>query len=442
MTELLELLASKGFDSKENLKRDIFKLSDEKLMMLVDEMQMEVNKSDQNLSEYTPYTFVASSDMAGTSGCMETSCKLSRAHDFSLFSSLYADKVYVNFSSINNPHFFEIYKGDSYGLRYSIANDLLLINEYAPLIKNNIIQIPKPELQLCKECANKIIGTDLEGEHFDKILEHYSTSITVEAFLDEGSFGYNLKNLIDLFEHDEMIFEDNDMPNSIKKKVKASTDNRYLLSYEECIEFRIIEGFLTNELNTLRINALESRLFNTKYLTSRVFDSKVLDSAFQQKNNQPISINSTFPLYSLPILSEVPIEKILDIRKSYYSAFLDYRVAINKAAKEQQKGMTAKGLNEIYEDVIYPSFVDLEKCIANFKTGTLKKALGNVTVIASSVGIGVSTGLVPTDVASIVTALGGVTALTTAGSKLVDWSRSKDELKDNDFYFLWKLIKS
>lgn len=444
MNKLLELMDEKGLNNKEKIKDSIFNTNFDKLVVLVEKMIKAVNTQDEKLDVYTPFSFVASSEMAGTGGCSEILCRLKRAKEFSYYSALYADKVYIDLECINNPHFADNNKIDEFEFKYKLFRDLVVLNELSPLIYDNIVKIIKPEFNICNSCVNELLGplstkidiNKMENIYIDKV----DISVTFEADLF-NYYTYDFNNLNELFEHGSFTYSTKNIDESILKKLIKSPTNKYRFTKEDIKISGILKELFEIESQDLKYHMLESRILNFRYLTSKLFDTHVLALATSPEIENTREIKKRVPVYNLPIISGISIEKILQLRELENDAFMNYRLALNNAAKERIKVGSQKEIDEIYDDIIYPKFIELEKKMNKIKSGTYKKVLGEFIVIGSLISLGVSTGFIPSDPKSIITTLGGVAALTKAGSSIVDWARKNDEIKDNDFYFLWKLKK-
>ncbi len=60
-----------------------------------DEYVGELVYQDWEISDYTPYIFSPTQEVAGFGGCSNIKCKINRADRFTKFSSLYSDVIYL-----------------------------------------------------------------------------------------------------------------------------------------------------------------------------------------------------------------------------------------------------------------------------------------------------------------------------------------------------------
>lgn len=443
MNKLIDLMDEKGLKSSKEIIDSVRDSDIDTLYDFICEAKKIINSNEIDGRNYTPYSYVASPETSGTGGCAERNCRLKRAEEFAYYSALYADKVYIELESINNPHFFNR-ASNRRPIKYRLTNDILIINKLLPLIDRGIVEIIKPQFNLCKSCAAKLMKplnsyidvNELENEYIEK------AEVTVEINKNHslGKYCYTINNLDELFEHGSIIFFRDAIDEEILEKLIKSVANIYHFTKDEIKKTHIIRDILEIESVELKHNLLKSRIFNLKYLTSKTFDSHILELSYNSEESLR-DIQKRIPVYKLPIIAGKDLEKILLIRDNENEAFLQYRIALNKAAKERIKSGSQLELNEIYDDIIYPALTQLDRKVGQVMSGNLSKYFGGLAVIGGVVSVGVAKGLIPADTKGILSALGGTAALVKAGFSIIDTKRKNNEVKDNDFYFLWKLRK-
>ena len=114
------------------------------------------------VSEYTPFTFLPNADISGSGGCDDISCKIERAIDFSIFTALYADKVYIKLNFITSEHY-ELYDIDKiasdsekeFEYKRRTCQDLCLIIAYFELIEKGIVCIIPARYMICTDCFQR-----------------------------------------------------------------------------------------------------------------------------------------------------------------------------------------------------------------------------------------------------------------------------------------------
>jgi len=92
-------------------------------------------------------------------------------------------------------------------------------------------------------------------------------------------------------------------------------------------------------------------------------------------------------------------------------------------------------------DVIDPSIAQLDSKVKQAKRDLVKKPIRSLIGVVGVISFGISTGIVPPDMATIAKAIG----LVKFGSNMIEHTMAigdeEDAIKNNNFYFLWKLRK-
>jgi len=197
-------------------------------------------------------------------------------------------------------------------------------------------------------------------------------------------------------------------------------------------------------LDLIDINGLDTEEEIIKYATrAKTEDLIILANAMRRAvdvNDHKLNEHSPFSFIASPEVSGAGgcFERSCRLKRTdsfaIYSALYADKVYININIINNHHFFQA-----FNNDIIYPSFSQLNSSLRKLHRNSVKKVIGQFFVTASVVSLGVYTGFVPADPKSILTALGGVGAFTKAGSSVIDWSRKKDEIKDNDYFFLWRL---
>ena len=72
-----------------------------------------------------------------------------------------------------------------------------------------------------------------------------------------------------------------------------------------------------------------------------------------------------------------------------------------------------------------------------------KKTFSTIVMVGSVISAGVYTGIIPPNAPEILAAIGGTSVMTSAGINVMNnLTNKKSTLRENDFYFLWKLKDS
>jgi len=237
-------------------------------------------------------------------------------------------------------------------------------------------------------------------------------------------------------------------PDWLLKKVKASVGTQpakeLKLSSKQIARARILEGRLTTIAHDIWVQHFTSTILglNAKYLTNRDIDISFLnaiseDDDFTRYNH----ILRTHLLYELPVLQNVPLTSLLDIRAKEHDSFLLYRNAINEVVKQYISGrrsLSGREAKEIYEDVVYPKLCELNAKVNSIRRSLVKKSVRDVSITSSIVTVGLFSGLLPLE---LLIGLGGIKITKDVLDSIVQSIQTPQEVRNDNFYFLWKLSK-
>jgi hypothetical protein len=165
-----------------------------------------------------------------------------------------------------------------------------------------------------------------------------------------------------------------------------------------------------------------------------------LEGKFLQMSGPP-SVQDVLFRLELPILEQVPIKDLIEIRNGESEAFTAFRNALREAATERVKLATAETASVIAEqirlDVIQPSLDNIRLHLAKAQ-GSLAKKIGvGIFLGALATGCGLllgPVGLVP----ALAISAGIGTTVTATGTAAAKYLDETTDLSLEAMYFLWK----
>lgn len=434
MSKVIDYLYELGLTSLEKIESYFLK-TDIDTILSFDEYIGELVYMDWKIAEYSPYSFAPSIDVSGFGGCSEIGCKIRRANKFIKFSSLYSDYIYLIINSITNPHSMDFTPEQIDNYREELISDYSLILLYSDLIREGIARIIPSHFSVCPDCFAKYVYNTNELDKLKPIAKGYALKAHMEVteyFHDQNLSFIRLSNLPELFpDHDGLFAVQGGIISDVCKTVSSFP---YIIT-----DTNIVHGFIEENLFkqfiTTKFETFISSSYQSKYITSKVSDKSLID------RTSPRTIgNAPPPIFEMPFLENIGPKAILDLRKSEYDAFNEYRIAIDKASKHYLTSSTDSEFRDIYDDIVYPAFVKIDGMFKRAKRAHTIKTLCELAVVSSTVTLGIMNSAIPKDPISIVAAAGGSTALLTQLGKVIDRKISSgNELEQQDFYFLWKL---
>lgn len=449
MSKLTEYLSELNINTNASLENYINNSNIETIYNLVIYLRQLIDK-DFFKPEYSPFSYVPSDELSGSGGCSNVSCKIERANNFAKFSALYADYIFIKLQSITFEHFEELDIEDfiedpdmDYNFRYSIFCDISIINSYTDLINKKIAYIEPTRKLYCKDCFQKtLLSLDVPVD-INPIIQFVKDNVVVSVIdndIENNYVAVRLENVDSFFTNETRTFVLrekflNDLPHSYQI---TETLDKNLTAVSDFISDIVESSFVDSCYYSAYCNNNHSKLITSVPATA----------LFMQyaKNASPINdvVNTLakLPEYTLPLAVNVNMEKVLHLREIEKESFNRYRIALNNAIQEQCKTDSTSDWHKIYDDIVYPEFCNLDLKLKNLKHGAFKKTLRSIGLSTAIVSAGVLSGVISKDWSSILASLGGTSGTIELGNNLLNNSTPiKEQLRENDYYFLWKLNK-
>lgn len=447
MSKVIEYLKEVNLDNEKNIKNYIKNSTTEELIIFIEYLRNLINQ-DYVVKKYNPFSFVPNNELSGTGGCEEISCKIKRANRFAIFSSLYAEDVYIQLNLITNPHDdFDIDEIDNddetySDFRYMLECDLSILNVYSKLIESGIVHITPPKHLYCKECFHKeILGIEnfIDIEPIKKTLLN-KVKLYVNSYdKDLNLLTFNVENIDEFFpEHGQIFIAPQ---NNLIKLSNSSIKPGTLITNSNLIN-DFIDNFVNDEFISTSYYASYCKNNNAKLITNKISDSMFMNLANQtNRHNNGLNCYNTIPKYDMPFVTDITVEKALQLREVEGESFNKYRIALNKAISEQHKTNSTLEWNDIYDDILFPAFCELDEKLKNIRNGIYKRTFCEIALVATVISAGVYTGIIPNNIADIMKYIGPSTAID-VGHQVFSKISQKETLKENDYYFLWQLKKN
>ncbi|MEG0486215.1 MAG: hypothetical protein RR576_12290, partial [Oscillospiraceae bacterium] len=121
-------------------------------------------------------------------------------------------------------------------------------------------------------------------------------------------------------------------------------------------------------------------------------------------------------------------------------SFKVYRDSINKLLANIST-YDSKDIANFQRDVIIPEINKMDLTIKNSRKAILGSTAFDFAFWNASISIGIFSGLLPLKAAPILGAVGGLSTIKDIASKAKDCIFSNNSIKNENFYFLWKLLK-
>ena len=405
----------------------------------------ELIDTEYTVSEYTPFTFLPNSDISGAGGCEALSCKIHRAKDFSIFTALYADKVYLKLDFITSEHY-ELHDIDEIehdaemeeGYKIKLKQDMYILIAYFELIENNIICITPARFMICPDCFQKSFLNSKSKKDVSKLKSDYvkKAKVILQAFDGHGHAEVRIDN-IDEFFPDHPLYYNYDNPEVLKllKNEKVGTEIK-----NKDFTTDLVNGFIENEILEASYTAIYCNEQSARLITNKLSDAMFFGIS-KNSNNLRIMEEKykSLPEYLMPIVYNLDLENLINLRNEEQESFNKYRIALNKAIYENQKMNNENDSIKIYDELIYPELNNLNMKLKQLKQGSLKRTFGTISVVGSVIVANMFGDLFNPTLLTATVSFGTTVAAVGTNFILDRQSKKKANMQNNDFYFLWRL---
>jgi hypothetical protein len=173
-------------------------------------------------------------------------------------------------------------------------------------------------------------------------------------------------------------------------------------------------------------------------LTNRAIDAELFyrNERKNRINQNRVVYNSL--VHSLPYLHSINLKTLMSVREKEGESFETYRTSLSKFLINIQN-IEQSELIEAFNDEILPELNKIKLTIKKSKKLIFADMSKDLVLGSTIVTIGLLTNLLPANIAQILTTIGGVNYADKFASNIKKLATVESEVKDNKYYFLWKL---
>lgn len=431
--EVYELLDDRQLFITDDVSK-LYELSVDNLCAFAEELEINVWNSYE-IEKANNFDFYANETMSGFGGCSSVRCKRERFDNLTLFSGLYANNVLVTLPSLYNRRDLDLLQTDDEVRHFKneIIIKILVLIAYRPLVEKGVVSID-PALEFCPNCTKEAVS-NLDEERLSLLIEYFKENAKVYFSELQGNYyRMDLSSMGNVLEHTYIRKNKNYFPKHVRKFIDKSIFEKRALTKEELGSFPLIDDLLRSLFEKGMKDNFISKSRNRKLLTSTkpVYEGSLgrLDGSLDYGDFMSVNI----PLINTDNLSEV-----LELRDQEEEAFSNYRNSIVKLLKEYRESDNLEKSQQIYDDIVLPEFTKLDIKLRNYKEKKKTPILGTTAIMASSLVVG---NLLDAPNSNLVSALHGLSLGLVTNSAWNSFQSDASELRENDYYFLWKLNKN
>lgn len=440
---IYDYLYSKGL-TPERIGDLIPKLSKKKIYKYTEELTEKVEIDSTKAS--SNFDLIANSSLSGESGqCSALGCRIKNFEHLARKSSLYANKVWIK-APFQDYSSYRKYNFDKDSLQETFHDDISMLHKYKSMFEAGLFSFAHTEIHFCLNCFNrtskKVISKSLVNnikKAKKHLIERFRKGADYHLHNDlEDEDELSLKILSkdsDLFEHEALYYFFDKLPEEFELAKSRKNGKIY---QKELIKSRQLSRFVNPILKDIILQDWYSSNFNANYLTNRPIDLEVIQSLNGNNTAQNSDLFYNSLSHTLPIIENIKIEKLIELRQKEPEAFINYRNSLDSLLNKS-KGMSKKEIEEAFKDEIQPRLDQMNQTIKGNRRKIVKNSIHALVTGASMVGIGLFSGIFPPGVGQSLAALGVFhhgSKLTTELSNILNQS---DVNTKDKYYFLWKL---
>jgi len=408
----------------------------EELQAALDERSYE-QVPDNSLSAFN---FLASASLRGESVCDERNCRLRKVARLARYSALYCDRVLLPIQ------FVPAHAQDEFDARYNLGREVATVLALRPLLEAGIIYLLPSFLKYCPQCMPLVVPERPEINAAARQLKETHVN-EFKLFYEGRAHGKHpvvLEGPAEYLEHGHRFRNYPRRPSWLPKGLaKPLGKSRTELTRGAVRKSGMVEEIFNDIAEDATLQQFYAAKYQTKYLTDRPGEAEFLGSL--NSDFEPARQKSALCAHlahSIPLLSEVPIETVVKIRREDNEAFQQYRSALGNIVKKYVvagKEIGAREAKEIYFDELEPAVRELQRKAQLERRASLKKGLLKAGVTTAVVGLGIYSGILPAQLVELCKAVGGVKLAADLAETFASAERHPSTIRNNNLYFLLRV---
>lgn len=447
---IFDYLYSKGI-YEHNVDTKIQSLAPERLFQITNDLIGYTNFDRVETS--THFNFMSNSRMSGYN-YLDTHYKarLENVNTLMRDSLLFADVLWIK-NPLNN--YFHCSEGEFYDQtsKSDLANDIKILYQFRLLLETGLARICGTEQHFCHDCLMSSFGYDGLPKEYQQMVSRIEKLVKL-TFRNDVSFQAHREgerivlqmdsNRDDLFVSRScaLEFSDLSMDQPLDKAVMRKSKRLYKNEIDQCttIYCELMRPIIDDVLMYNWFSNQE--IGNLSYLTNRDIDVSMIEKINSRSTkvaNQRISESLK---HTLPTILNVPIDKIVDLRRNESESFVNYRDSYDKLLRDvAAKNIAPEHVQEALYDTVMPNINKLNVAVRNGTELAGRGLIVNAVFAVGTMACGLVDGFLPEEMKGPLMAVG----VGNFGKSITDtvqklWSSDSSQ-RENQYYFLWKLTK-
>jgi hypothetical protein len=205
----------------------------------------------------------------------------------------------------------------------------------------------------------------------------------------------------------------------------------------------LVLRFFLQVANDALLQTYFGAAFDARYVTDSGGESAFFNLLYgeEQLARQTAALCAQLS-HVVPLMADVPVETILKVRREEPDAFQSYKSTLSRivrdyAAKDKSVGVAEA--KEIYLDLLKPQLDALQVQAANLRRTQLKKGILKVAASSALIGLGIYSGILPSQLTDLAKAIGGFSVAKDLAETLSALEKNPTEIRNHNLYFLLRL---
>ena len=385
--------------------------------------------------------YLPSSSLRGDSGCVNWKCRLPKIRRLARYVALYCDTavIPVRFPSVEEKcdHSAEVLN------RLHILSVVLGLMELRPVLESGMAVLVPEDIHLCREHWHEAVPQydDIMAAArslANKNAKKFSVTYYPQTLNKPANFEYTGPE--EYLEHGTI----RTLLDTVPEWLHETASHRPVKLSQQTIRSRgLVLRIFLRMANDALLQEYFGAAFDARYATDAVAEAEFFQTVYESDELAMRTAALCAHLsHTIPLMSDVPIRTIIKIRRSEPEAFENYKSTLTKIIKEYSTGdrpVTSKEAGQIYLDLLKPQLDQLAVQAENIRRDQLKRGLLKVAAASVVVGLGLYSGILPSQLADLCKTIGGFSVAKDLAETFGAIERNPKEIRNHNLYFLLRL---
>jgi hypothetical protein len=385
--------------------------------------------------------FLPSASLRGSSGCADWECRLGKIDVLARYAALYCDKAIVPIK-LRLPDAKSHSPAGPLSPYYHLEGSLLSVIRLRPLIEADLVLLVPEDLHFCEKHWDQAVPEHKEISRAARRLANRNLRNFCVTYEHRSALGrpfLSFQGPDRFLEHGSIIRTLNNVPSWIPKRKVASLKLSQDLLRKHGVVLQLFQGMANDAI----LQSYFGSAFNARYVTSLPGEIEF----FSLLNERDELARQTSALcarltHTVPMLTDIPIEGVLRLRREEPEAFSNYRSALTDIVKtyvSSRKSVGDAEAKDIYTDLLKPQLDLLQAKAKNTRSNQVKKSMLKVAASSALVGLGIYGGVLPANLGELVKMIGGFNVAKDLAEALGAIEKNPLEVRNHNLYFLLRL---